>query len=152
MCWLCDNPDATDEDYLARIRQTITRFGWAVQGVEGDRREPPWAYTVGLTEARLPELVITGLDLGECTDTLNTYAGEVVRDGPPPAGTRLTLDVGLDVEVVRVVRPQEHLFTAVDLFGGSLRALQLAWADDAGRWPWQRGFDGRQFLLGRRAA
>ncbi|MGV0838318.1 DUF4262 domain-containing protein [Mycolicibacterium thermoresistibile] len=41
-----------------------------------------------------------------------------------------------------------------DLFGPQVRALQLVWADDRGRWPWERGWmHGRrkQPVLGVRA-
>jgi hypothetical protein len=58
MCWQCDHPGSTRLDYLDYIRDTITRFGWAVQGVQRDKIHPPWAYTVGLTPHRRPELVV----------------------------------------------------------------------------------------------
>ena len=60
MCWMCDHPGATDRDYHEHLREVIAAFGWAVQGVEREGRHPPWAYTVGLTGYRKPELVVTG--------------------------------------------------------------------------------------------
>ncbi|MGH3528801.1 MAG: DUF4262 domain-containing protein, partial [Pseudonocardiaceae bacterium] len=42
--------------------------------VEGDKIHPPWAYTLGLTECGLPELVVTGLALGRATRLLNGVA------------------------------------------------------------------------------
>lgn len=45
--------------------------GWAIQGVERERDHPPWAYTVGLTEYGLPELVATGLRLPRAAELLN---------------------------------------------------------------------------------
>src|ERR1035441_1378111 len=63
MCWMCDRPGATERDYLDHMRQLIRTYGWAVQGVEREGLHPPWAYTVGLTRHRRPELVITGLGL-----------------------------------------------------------------------------------------
>lgn len=45
------------EDFLAHMRRIVAEQGWAVQGVERDRDHPPWAYTVGLTEHGLPELL-----------------------------------------------------------------------------------------------
>ncbi len=53
MCWQCDNPSATTEDYLNVLRATIRRdHGWAVQYVESDNR--PFAYTVGLHSRGCP--------------------------------------------------------------------------------------------------
>ncbi len=54
MCWQCDNPDRTIEDYFAEVRETIRTHGWMVQYVESDRT--PYAYTIGLHDWGLPEL------------------------------------------------------------------------------------------------
>src|SRR5262249_20489360 len=37
MCWQCDNPDRTMEDYFDEVRETIRKHGWMVQYVESDR-------------------------------------------------------------------------------------------------------------------
>jgi hypothetical protein len=37
-----------------------------------------------------------------------------------------------------------HLLTAVALHGPAVRGLQMVWADDRSRWPWERGFRGRR--------
>jgi hypothetical protein len=37
MCWKCDHPGGTTEDYLAEMRDTMLEDGWAVQYVESDR-------------------------------------------------------------------------------------------------------------------
>ena len=47
MCWQCDNPNSTIEDYLNELRRMMRDHdGWQVQFVEQDRK--PFAYTVGL--------------------------------------------------------------------------------------------------------
>lgn len=53
-----------------------------------------------------------------------------------------------------VDRPQDHLSTALALYGDEVRALQLVWPDARGRYPWDRGHRAvraGQPLLGRRA-
>lgn len=58
------------------------------------------------------------------------------------------------MEAVEVERPHDHLFTASRLFGESLSALQLAWADARGYKPWEpehRARKAGQPLLGKRA-
>ncbi len=47
------------------------------------------------------------------------------------------------LEAVEVDRPQDHLRMAARLYGDGVRALQLVWADAAGRWPWHAGHRGR---------
>lgn len=58
MCWLCDHPQATTQDYLDILRRQIAKCGWTVQYVEG---RSPFGYTIGLSEVGLPELLVTGL-------------------------------------------------------------------------------------------
>ncbi|MGU3502668.1 DUF4262 domain-containing protein [Mycobacterium sp. C31M] len=58
MCWLCDHPGSTRQDYLDVLRGLARKNGWAVQYVDA---EPPFAYTLGLADAGLPELLITAL-------------------------------------------------------------------------------------------
>lgn len=142
MCWTCDHPGATYQDHLDHMRGLMVRHGWAVQGVEGDRIHPPYAYTLGLTECGLPELVVTGMPLPRAAALLNSVAQHVVHAEPPAVGERIPLIGGPLVEIVELPHPDAHLNTAVALFAGELRALQLVWADDRGHWPWERGFRG----------
>ena len=142
MCWLCDHPGATERDYQDHMRRLIGTFGWAVQGVERDGIHPPWAYTVGLTPRRRPELVITGMDLSQATQVLNGVAAHLAHAGPPAPGTRAALRDGPLVEVVRVAAPWAHLNLAVEFYGQRIRALQLVHADGRGRWPWDAAYQG----------
>ncbi|WP_306306552.1 DUF4262 domain-containing protein [Mycobacterium celatum] len=56
---MCDHPGSTVEEWFAEIEKTKAKHGWAVQYVESDRA--PYAYTAGLHEHGLPELLVTGL-------------------------------------------------------------------------------------------
>ena len=162
MCFLCDNPQATPADYDRYLDDLITRFGWAVQAVAPDRARAPLAYTVGLTRFDVPELAVTGLRADRATELLNELAhhsqhsevellpGEQFelpgRECPPVAA--------YSIEVVAIPRPDAHLFAAAGRYGSRVRALQLVWADDRGRWPWERGHRGGrggQPVLGPRA-
>jgi hypothetical protein len=155
MCWYCDHPDRSPHEYLDQMRELIDRCGWAVQGVERDRARPPWAYTVGLTVAGRPELVVTGLPLARATDLLNSVAAHIVHATAPRPGEQVQLRGGPLVEIVEVAEPSAHLLTAVELYGTGIRALQVVHADDRGHWPWEvgyRGVRGGQPVLGVRAA
>lgn len=151
MCWLCDHPESTRDDYLNEIRAKILRCGWAVQYVESDRM--PFAYTVGLTRDGLPELLMTGVAPRRAVRLLNSVArGEA---DPLIIGEQTTIPSGPVVEVVEVEHPDAHLYTAIEIFGPDVRAWQLVWADRRGRWPWAAEFNGGravQPVLGARAA
>ena len=154
MCWMCDHPGSTIEDYLDELRSTILEHGWAVQFVESDRT--PYAYTIGLHDCGLPELLVTGLPPQRAARLLNRVAEMTIRDGPPTPGDQLQVPAGPLVEAVTVDHPDAHMDMAVAFHADpQLRALQLVWADRDGRWPSAAGFSngrGRQPVLGKRAA
>ena len=150
MCWQCDNPHGTLDEYLDSLRDTIADHGWVVQFVEDERR--PFAYTIGLHERGLPELLITGMQAQTSARLLNSIAHMIVDDG-----TTLQPAVHIDyqgeflLEVVEVEHPDVHLKFAVSICGADIRAYQLVWTDDRRHWPWDRGWSHgrrRQPVLG----
>jgi hypothetical protein len=147
MCWQCDHPGATWDDYLVHLRELLATHCWVVQGVQRERRRPPYAYTVGLAAHDRPELVVTGLPYDHAAELLNGFAERVIGDGAPQPGEVVPLRRGDQVrsslvEVVRVAEPGVHLGVAAALNGPVFAALQLVYADDRGRWPWDAGFRG----------
>jgi Domain of unknown function (DUF4262) len=142
VCWMCDHPGATELDYNNYLQGLIDAFGWAVQGVERDGIHPPWAYTVGLTPHRRPELVITGMGLSRATQVLNGMAAHLLHAEAPEPGMQAKLVNGPLVEVVKVATPWAHLNMAVEFYGQRIRGLQLVHADKRGRWPWDRAYQG----------
>lgn len=150
MCWQCDHPDKTREDYLDILRAIIRKNGWAVQYVENERA--PFAYTIGLHARGLPELLMTGLAPKQSQLLLNHAAQRALREGAPVPGTQFRLHERLRVEVVEVEHPEAHMGNAFGIFRERpIRARQLVWADSLGRWPWAPGFDRgmrRQPVLG----
>ena len=142
MCWKCDNPQATEAEYEARLRMKIERFGWAIQGIEPGRTSPPWAYTVGLSRFGQPELVLTGMTFPSASALLNDMAAHLLHDAAPEPGTQQQLVRGPLVEFVELAEPSAHLHWAAALFGPSLRAIQVVHADQRGHWPWHPGYRG----------
>jgi hypothetical protein len=57
MCDVCGG--LSDDEYSEQLATSIGTFGWCLQYVLGeDRRNPGYAYTVGLSLHRHPELII----------------------------------------------------------------------------------------------
>lgn len=153
MCWQCQNPGATREDYLAMLDEKRRRHGWAVQFVERNGPRAALAYTVGLTSFELPELVVTGLTMVRAGRLLNNVASHVLHADAPEPGERIPMP-GWSLEVVELDQPTAHLFVVADFYGADFSALQLVWADDRGRWPWEQSFRssrGGQPVLGPRS-
>ena len=144
MCMWCDDPTMSPERYLAWLTAVIGEHGWAIQGIERERHRPPWAYTVGLSPHGKPELLVTGLPLRRAADLLNDVAEHVLHADEPAPGEQVPLIGGPVVEYVRIAHPEVHLLRAVDLYGPSVRALQVVWADERGNWPWHVGFRGER--------
>lgn len=77
MCMRCDDPELSFDEYLDRVIVPLVRQnGWAVQGVSGRR---PFAYTVGLTDCGLPELVVTGMRDGPAATLLHSVAASALH-------------------------------------------------------------------------
>ena len=153
MCWMCDHPTATLEDYLGQIGHLISTTGWAVQLVERDRLRPPYAYTIGLTAHGKPERVVTGLHAQRSAQLLNEVASHVLHAAEPEPGEQIQLVDGPLIEIVEVEVPQAHLLLVGEFYDEDYRALQIVHADDRGRWPWDvgyRGIKGGQPVLGPR--
>lgn len=149
MCWMCDHPGSTQQDYLDQIDATMRKHGWAVQYVESDRS--PYAYTIGLHDRGLPELLVTGLPPQRAARLLNGVAAYLVDGGRPVPGELISTPDGPPAVVVQVQHPDAHMDMAVAFYGSDVRALQLVWADDHGHRPWCPDFSNgriRQPVLG----
>ena len=152
MCWQCDNPDKTTEDYFHELRKTIRKNNWAVQYVEDEKR--PFAYTIGLHEYGLAEYLVTGLSPERAMQMLNTVADYSVGKCQPKPGELMQIGEQALLEFVEVDQPDAHLNFAIGLYGRGVRALQIVWRDELGHTPWCSDFGGGrggQPVLGRRA-
>lgn len=154
MCWQCDNPTATRADYLRLVQDRIDTYGSYVQGVESDGWRPGFSYTVGLTPHGHPELLISGMSRRNASSLLNHVAHQLIfHDAAPYRAGDLHVWEGWPlIEVVDVSEPTVHLVFAQEMYGDTIRAVQLVHADDRGRSPWEKGFRGKQAVLGPRAA
>lgn len=153
MCLMCDNPELTGEAYLDWVRERVARNRFVVQSVAGTVRSAEFSYSVGLTAHGLSELIVLGLRHTAAAPLLHTWADYMLDEKLVLPGE--TMECGPQLlEAVEVTRPQDHLLVAVELYGEAVRALQLAWANHRGRWPWEPGHRARrggQPLLGERA-
>ena len=129
MCWMCDNPTATFDDYLDEVvRPVVERLGFAVQATES--HGAPLAYTVGLTARGAAELVVTGKPPDDAYDLLTAV---LVGEETPMPGRRCDLLNGPALWAHEVLRPGS-LVVAAAMYP-RLKAVQLVWADTLGRWP-----------------
>ena len=153
MCLFCDDPDLTADECLRRVRDLVSRDRFGIVSVAGSRCVAQVSYTVGLTEHGAPELLVTGLRVDDAERLLRLWGDYLLDESVILAGETMGCGPGV-LEAVHVSRPQDTLLVAHQVYGDGVRALQLAWADPSGRWPWQPGHRARragQPLLGERA-
>lgn len=143
MCDLCDDPTLPPEAVLDGIRADIADLRFVTVSVVGSPTYAEHSYTVGLTEHGLPELAVTALRQRDAVRLLRTWGDYLLDESAVLPGERMH-DGWWVLEAVAVERPRAHLLVADVFYGERLQALQLAWADDRGLWPWEPGHRARR--------
>lgn len=140
MCEFDPRCDGSD-DLVGGALALIAQGRWSVTGVFGSLGHPPLAYTTGLTERGLPELAITGLPPDLACILLNHAAQAAIDGTAVEAGSRVRAGMRRPVwfEAIDVIDPEPLRLTRL-LYGQEFTTVQLAWPDDAGRYPWQAGY------------
>lgn len=154
MCDQCGMAQCNSDDVFERVEAAIATTGFGIVSVLGSARSAEFSYTVGLTEQLLPELIVTAVRPPDAVRLLDIWASYLTEKSAVLPGETLETGPWL-LEAVAVDRPAEHLLIADSFYGERVRALQLVWADAAGRWPWEPGHRARragQPVLGERAA
>ncbi len=142
MCEVCDGKSL--EEFVAGVVADIRSCGWSLVAVEDDQGRHVCTYTVGLTRLHgHPELLFTGNHVEVAQRVLSTIAADVcsgarLADGDTVGGP----DGGSAPAclLMRVANPERlAMAQAVYRLPGfpPVPALQVVWADEGGRWPWE---------------
>ena len=99
----------------------MRKNGWAVQYVESDRT--PFAYTIGLHDWGLPELLVTGVSPPRASRLLNGVARDALRGLSLTPGSQIKVQAGPLIEIVDVDHPDAHMGWAVESGGPDVRAV-----------------------------
>jgi hypothetical protein len=134
----------------AAMLERIERFGWAAQGVLGDRSHPEYVYTVGLSNLGHPELVLLGMPVDDGLAELEALV-PLILDGLRVGDlNELRQPCGCTIRFVPVRPGAIDLNVADGIHGSPVRAVQYVWSA-FGRYPGEHGYDPvtyRQPLLG----
>ena len=163
MCPACEaeaRGEVFDYDAVLRgIDGMIERSGQAIQFVSGTSTTPDWAYTIGRQRRGLPDLIVMGLDPRSSAELLNE--ADARGDELMALLATGTLEDAIDYTFVPV--PERIWHTTDYLLGAAndarllvperrLEAMQLVWASDDGRFPWDPdadpNFQSMQVILG----
>lgn len=129
---------------LASLEAMIDRYGWAVQAVFPGEDSPGFAYSVGMADRGLPDVIVFGLPPEIAQRFVNHVCSEMAEKGKaPPLETDLNhFAEGLPTRFVAVPREQadEYMFAAKRRNPG-YTAIQLVWPDNNSRFPWEPEFE-----------
>jgi len=103
------------EQYETWQRETIRRFGWALQAVAGDEEGPPFVYTVGLSGFDHPELIVFAISQATAARMLNRLGAYVRTGGRLGPGDSVGLPEGV-VSLLALPDPAEWLLGAQRLY------------------------------------
>jgi hypothetical protein len=135
---------------LAQVRRKlealVREHGFAVVSVGAAPDAPEFTYTVGLADEHLPELLVIGLPAQVAHPVLNVLATRLRRERALPLEQPLG-DVFAGMAAVLQEAPYArcapYVRVAAERQHGPIRVLQLIWPDQAGRFPWETGYDMR---------
>ncbi|MEV6343478.1 DUF4262 domain-containing protein [Actinoplanes sp. NPDC051851] len=141
------------DDFFHEQTAFIQRFGWAVVHVLPADDDPEeavaFAYTVGLTAAAHPELLIAGLpsDLGH--QLINEIAGRIIEEGVRLQHGRHLPDLIAEQDVIVLQgTPTTDLWPGAALarYGRSrVRLQQLVWPSPANHFPWHSSYESADY-------
>lgn len=127
-----------------RIDRVVRQHGWAVEYVIGEpgEREPPFAYTIGLTGLDHDELIIFGVSAETAGAALNTL-GERIRGGSRivPGELQTFEQWPHRLHALELPNPEDLLLAACRYYQHPVAALQLVWDDKWGHFPWEPSYD-----------
>lgn len=134
-------------DYLTLVRSRIEAEALVVQHVLPEPGGVGHSYTLGLTDAGLPELWLSGLAPVHAARILEDVAVKAFTEGGLEPGF---IDVGWSTSLrVRgpVALEEAEVFVALQMWPHPfvVSVLQVCWPDTAGRFPEDDGYDGERF-------
>lgn len=136
MCDVCAGKSM--RQMVKEIKLDVARCGWCTMLIGGDVDTPAFAYTIGLTERRHPELLVTGRMGEESADMLRLLAHFVLDHGDRLVPGEVVELRERKVYLAPLDEPREVLLMAARVYSWRVTALQAVWADDSGRFPWEQ--------------
>jgi hypothetical protein len=130
---------------LSEMKAIIEQYGFAISSIPGDETGPGYAYTVGLTMYKMPELIWAGdHNVETVRDTLNSLVMGWMRRSP---AFSLGLASGhleredetpVDLKVVDAKHKEkcfQHCAWVNEMYGGLASFAQVFWPDLQGNYP-----------------
>lgn len=130
------NPETTDH-----MNVVVKTFGHAIvflyttTGIS-------YAHTVGLTDLNLPEIIVFSLAEEETAHILNK-AARLLKQGKLPLGTPIK-NIYINPLMFKTIKayPNLEFIQLANMFAlKPVRLIQMFWADDKARFPWEKNYN-----------
>jgi hypothetical protein len=125
-------------ELFKRFAENIARDKRQILSVQGTRKEPPFAYTIGNQEKLLPELLLFGnLGATEISSILNDLSEHMIYTKAPwPLGENVWGDYHFYAYDGGCVAKANYTYQAGQFYGNEdYKVLQIVLPDRKGRWP-----------------
>lgn len=140
--------------YFEKIRNNIAEYGYHVTHVSArneDEYEPSFCYSTGISKTYgIPEIFISSLPSGLCTDLINSYIDSFHSEEVVPNQKIKLLEDWFDVYLCSVDNSKltEYALSTFKLFAETnFSYLQLVFPDTKGLYPNDKGYEYDQVLL-----
>jgi hypothetical protein len=133
---------------ISNMEKVISDYGWGVIVVGGDSSQPSFAYTLGLADKALPELLVIGLPAPAAHSILNAAARVAVDAGGLAVGRPIegVANMPLHVRPVDAAVARKVCRMAAVRVQADLAVHQLVWPSPEGNYPGEEGCDERYAL------
>jgi Domain of unknown function (DUF4262) len=134
-------------NYIRRGQAIVRRYGWMVQAVLADQRQPTYSYSVGFSKIYgHPEIFIVGFHPDMCRSLINVAGNHIakgLRFDAPMLSDGIIEDFPVAFRPLRLSSVSEHSNAGRAILGRSFPGTQLFLPDPGGRFPWEPGCDPR---------
>lgn len=134
-------------DIHAQREQMIAKYGWMVQGVFSDGKNPGFCYTIGLHSRGMPELLVFALPQNVAHMLLSEIIGYMLEykeaHGDWPTG-RTSLEnwpLPFILQKLTCADVKNHAYGAVERSSGAAEFMQIHLPDAKGLFNWEAGCD-----------
>jgi hypothetical protein len=123
--------------------ELIAKVGWLVRGVGGSASSPSFAYTIGLYDKSLPELIVIGFCDERAMMLLNEVAQRLIVE-PTLQGKIETEHWSMPfylLDANKALCESGYTLGASERSDGEATYVQVVLPDRAGKFPWEDGCD-----------
>lgn len=135
------------EDYEQRIISNVEKYGVSMTSVFGTEEKPPFTYTIGLKKTyNMPELIVFGLDPQSAHGVLYAAIGLIKQGNFDFDALHSQIIEGFQCAFKNVPFEiaKKYAYSASWFYNNERYEMsQLIWPDEAGKFPWDDGFNNK---------